>query len=145
MYVSMHAFACVYVESKYPCVYLWICIHVCMFVLYTSMFSFLKIRYESSHVKQSRWKPYLAVLPEVNTQAHPYMWPQQHLLQLLHGLPVLRAVLHDITTMKEDYDAIALPFITKHKDKFDIKGGFTRVMCACAPVLDVLIISAVIM
>ena len=66
----------------------------------------------------SHWKPYLNLVPDVTVLDQPMFWGEEERQRELDGTGIEDDVESDIHRIEEEYNAIVLPFIKKHKQYF---------------------------
>ena len=69
-------------------------------------------------MQESRWQPYLDLVPNHGGSEPPMLWCSRDQLRLLRGTGVLPRVAEDGRNMEEDFREIVLPFMEKHPHVF---------------------------
>ncbi|XP_013416662.1 N-lysine methyltransferase setd6 [Lingula anatina] len=77
----------------------------------------LALMYEYTN-PQSKWKPYLELVPEFEELHLPMFWERSEMEQELRGTGVIKNVDRDLEFIEKEFSGIVLPFVKKHEDVF---------------------------
>ncbi|XP_041347879.1 N-lysine methyltransferase setd6-like [Gigantopelta aegis] len=67
---------------------------------------------------QSKWRPYLDLIPDFKELDLPMFWSLSDRENLLCGTGVQEAVDHDMTNLTKEFNTCVLPFVRKHQQVF---------------------------
>ncbi|XP_070572330.1 N-lysine methyltransferase setd6-like isoform X1 [Ptychodera flava] len=79
----------------------------------------LALMYEYTNQK-SLWRPYLDLCPDFAVLDQPMFWTREEVEKELGGTGIPDAVEEDLKNMKKEYTKIALPFMKKHPDFWNL-------------------------
>ncbi|CAC5404604.1 SETD6 [Mytilus coruscus] len=77
----------------------------------------LSLMYEYNN-PQSKWRPYLDLVPDFKQLDLPMFWTETERKSLLKSTGVIEAVDKDINNISTEFNDIILPFVKKHSDLF---------------------------
>ncbi|XP_052072608.1 N-lysine methyltransferase setd6-like [Mytilus californianus] len=77
----------------------------------------LSLMYEYNN-PQSKWRPYLDLVPDFKQLDLPMFWTETERKSLLKSTGVIEAVDKDIKNISTEFNDIVLPFVKKHSDLF---------------------------
>ncbi|VDH95937.1 N-lysine methyltransferase SETD6 [Mytilus galloprovincialis] len=77
----------------------------------------LSLMYEYNN-PQSKWRPYLDLVPDFKQLDLPMFWTETERKSLLKSTGVIEAVDKDLKNISTEFNDIVLPFVKKHSDLF---------------------------
>ncbi|CAH1801282.1 unnamed protein product [Owenia fusiformis] len=80
----------------------------------------LTLCHESS-IPDSKWRPYLEIVPDFDELDLPMFWPMNDVEAELQGTGVISAVKTDIDNINNEFNNIVLPFMKRHAELFPDK------------------------
>ena len=97
--------------------------------------------------KNSFWKPYLDLVPDITILDQPIFWGLEERQKEPKGTDIEEDVENDVKRIEEEYNTIVLPFMKKQKQHFRYKDTncslvFLRAFCqpctslGCSPLLE---------